>query len=178
MPGCGRHRIQEEGECDETQKDQIWRKRIPLDAVIFSIAIGNVDAHARNYSVLLHSGRPGLASRYDLMSGLAWTEITERHAQDVGGQRRADTFLPGTGDGWRRPPDRPPPPRSGAHLLSRLLKICGASQGRIQLETARSGYGLQEETLCLTHTPSVRRIACHSPTWFSFQKLSGTPASI
>lgn len=59
-----------------------------LDAVIFSIAIGNVDAHAKNYSILLQSGRPELAPLYDLMSGLVWSGITENHAQDVGGQRR------------------------------------------------------------------------------------------
>lgn len=58
-----------------------------LDAVIFNIAIGNVDSHAKNYSILLHPGRPELAPLYDLMSGLAWTNITSNHAQDVGGKR-------------------------------------------------------------------------------------------
>ncbi|WP_296598813.1 type II toxin-antitoxin system HipA family toxin [Phenylobacterium sp.] len=59
-----------------------------LDAVIFNIAIGNVDSHAKNYSVLLGPGRPTLAPLYDLMSGLAWTNITQNHAQDIGGQQR------------------------------------------------------------------------------------------
>lgn len=59
-----------------------------LDAVIFNIAIGNVDSHAKNYSVLLGPDRPTLAPLYDLMSGLAWTNITQNHAQDVGGQQR------------------------------------------------------------------------------------------
>jgi serine/threonine-protein kinase HipA len=59
-----------------------------LDAVIFNIAIGNVDSHAKNYSVLLGPGRPTLAPLYDLMSGLAWANITQNHAQDVGGQQR------------------------------------------------------------------------------------------
>src|SRR5690606_27027817 len=59
-----------------------------LDAVIFNIAIGNVDSHAKNYSVLLQAGRVELAPLYDLMSGLAWANITENHAQSVGGQRR------------------------------------------------------------------------------------------
>lgn len=52
-----------------------------LDAVIFNIAIGNVDWHAKNYSALL-------APLYDLMSDLAWDGITQNHAQEVGGQRR------------------------------------------------------------------------------------------
>lgn len=59
-----------------------------LDAVIFNIAIGNVDSHAKNYSILLKPGRVELAPLYDLMSGLAWANITQNHAQSVGGQRR------------------------------------------------------------------------------------------
>ena len=59
-----------------------------LDAVIFNIAVGNVDSHAKNYSILLEPGSTQLAPLYDLMSGLAWAGITENHAQDVGGQRR------------------------------------------------------------------------------------------
>ena len=59
-----------------------------LDAVIFNIAIGNVDAHAKNYSILLGPGAPQLAPLYDLMSGLAWANITQNHAQAIGGQRR------------------------------------------------------------------------------------------
>ena len=59
-----------------------------LDAVIFNAAIGNVDSHAKNYSILLGPGAPQLAPLYDLMSGLAWTNITQNHAQAIGGQRR------------------------------------------------------------------------------------------
>lgn len=59
-----------------------------LDAVIFNIAIGNVDSHAKNYSILLAPGRCQLAPLYDLMSGLNWPNITQNHAQDVDDQRR------------------------------------------------------------------------------------------
>lgn len=59
-----------------------------LDAAIFNIAIGNVDSHAKNYSVLLEPAGARLAPLYDLMSGLAWDGITQNHAQEVGGQRR------------------------------------------------------------------------------------------
>jgi serine/threonine-protein kinase HipA len=59
-----------------------------LDAVIFNIAIGNVDSHAKNYSILLGPGALQLAPLYDLMSGLAWANITQNHAQAIGGQRR------------------------------------------------------------------------------------------
>lgn len=70
-----------------------------LDAVIFNIAIGNVDSHAKNYSILLGPGAPQLASLYDLMSGLAWTNITQNHAQAIGGQRRGRHIY---GRHWRR----------------------------------------------------------------------------
>lgn len=60
-----------------------------LDAVIFNIAIGNVDSHAKNYSALLSHQGTRLAPLYDLMSGLAWDGITRNHAQAVGGKVRA-----------------------------------------------------------------------------------------
>jgi serine/threonine-protein kinase HipA len=70
-----------------------------LQAVMFNVAIGNVDSHAKNYSVLLPPGRPGLAPLYDLMSGLDWPNITQNHAQDIGGQRRGRHIY---GRHWRR----------------------------------------------------------------------------
>jgi serine/threonine-protein kinase HipA len=70
-----------------------------LDAVIFNVAIGNVDSHAKNYSILLQPGRADLAPLYDLMSGLDWANITPNHAQDIGGQRRGRHIY---GRHWRR----------------------------------------------------------------------------
>lgn len=70
-----------------------------LDAVIFNIAIGNVDSHTKNYSILLGPGAPQLAPLYDLMSGLAWASITQNHAQAIGGQRRGRHIY---GRHWRR----------------------------------------------------------------------------
>lgn len=70
-----------------------------LDAVILNIAIGNVDSHAKNYSILLGPGTPQLAPLYDLMSGLAWPNITQNHAQAIGGGRRGRHIY---GRHWRR----------------------------------------------------------------------------
>jgi serine/threonine-protein kinase HipA len=70
-----------------------------LDAVIFNIAIGNVDSHAKNYSVLLAPRRIELAPLYDLMSGLNWPNITHNHAQAVDDQRRGRHIY---GRHWRR----------------------------------------------------------------------------
>lgn len=70
-----------------------------LDAVIFNIAIGNVDSHAKNYSILLAGQSASLAPLYDLMSGLVWDGITQNHAQEVGGQRRGRHIY---GRHWKR----------------------------------------------------------------------------
>lgn len=70
-----------------------------LDAVIFNVAVGNVDSHAKNYSILLRPAGPEFAPLYDLMSGLAWAGITENHAQAVGGQRRGRYIY---GRHWQR----------------------------------------------------------------------------
>ena len=70
-----------------------------LDAVIFNVAIGNVDSHAKNYSILLGADRAELAPIYDLVSGLTWDNVTQNHAQDIGGQQRGRHVY---GRHWRR----------------------------------------------------------------------------
>lgn len=70
-----------------------------LDAVIFNVAIGNVDSHAKNYSIMLTSGGSRLAPLYDLMSGIEWSGITQNHAQAIGDQRRGRHIY---GKHWRR----------------------------------------------------------------------------
>ncbi len=70
-----------------------------LDAVIFNVAVGNVDSHAKNYSIFLTRRLAALAPLYDLMSGLDWPHITQNHAQDIGGQRRGRHIY---GRHWRR----------------------------------------------------------------------------
>ena len=94
-----------------------------LDAVILNLAIGNVDSHAKNYSILLRPLRPELAPLYDLMSGLDWPNITPNHAQDIGGQRRGRHIY---GRHWRRMADEtglagPATVRRVAALADRVL---------------------------------------------------------
>lgn len=99
-----------------------------LDAVIFNVAIGNVDSHAKNYSLML-SPRLGLAPLYDLMSGLAWPNITQNHAQDIGGQARGRHIY---GRHWRRMADVCG--LSGPGLIRRVASITGRVSA--ELETA------------------------------------------
>lgn len=63
--------------------------RLPLmDAVIYNILICNVDAHAKNYSILIGAGGSAkLAPLYDLTCGEVYPKITKRLAQAVNGRK-------------------------------------------------------------------------------------------
>lgn len=67
-----------------------------LDAVIFNAAIGNVDAHAKNYSILLRPQGPSLAPLYDLMSGLAWAGITQKPGAGYRGSAPGPVYFCGS----------------------------------------------------------------------------------
>ena len=56
------------------------------DALIFNWAIGGTDAHAKNYSLLLHRERVDLAPLYDVASALPYetTEHKLRLAMKIG----------------------------------------------------------------------------------------------
>lgn len=117
-----------------------------LDAVIFNIAVGNVDSHAKNYSILLHPGRAELAPMYDLMSGLAWNGITQNHAQDVGGQRRGRHIL---GRHWRRMAEAAglsaaATVRRVAAITERIVAELPAAREEVAAMPAREGMLLDE----------------------------------
>lgn len=63
--------------------------RLPLmDAVIYNILICNVDAHAKNYSILIGAGGSAkLAPLYDLMCGEIYPKVTKRLSQAVNGRK-------------------------------------------------------------------------------------------
>lgn len=73
--------------------DHLGRARLGpfLDAVAFNVAIGNADAHARNYSVLLRpDGDVDLAPLYDLISTRMWAHLDDEAAQLVAGRFAID----------------------------------------------------------------------------------------
>jgi serine/threonine-protein kinase HipA len=59
-----------------------------LDYVVFNILVGNTDAHAKNYSVLVGENGARLAPIYDVNSVLAWDHVHQRHAQKIAGKSR------------------------------------------------------------------------------------------
>jgi serine/threonine-protein kinase HipA len=112
-----------------------------LDAVIFNVAIGNVDSHAKNYSILLSPKRIGLAPLYDLMSGLDWANITQNHAQEIGGQQRGRHIY---GRHWRRMAEacglsRPGVIRRIDALITRLLAELPATEAEVASMPAGPG---------------------------------------
>lgn len=74
-----------------------------LDAVTFNVLIGNVDAHAKNYSILhLPGGTVRLAPLYDLMCGDPYENVTQNLAMAIGGGRRGDHIYAGNWDAFAR----------------------------------------------------------------------------
>ncbi|MDO8185251.1 type II toxin-antitoxin system HipA family toxin [Conexibacter sp. JD483] len=57
-------------------------------ALIFNWLIGNCDAHAKNYSLLYDAGPATLAPLYDLVSTVAYPQLTTRLAMSIGGATR------------------------------------------------------------------------------------------
>jgi serine/threonine-protein kinase HipA len=55
-----------------------------LDVAIFNLAVGNADAHGKNFSFLLDQEGPRMAPFYDLLSTIHWPELTSRMAMRYG----------------------------------------------------------------------------------------------
>lgn len=70
-----------------------------VDAAIFNLAIGNADAHGKNFSFLLDARGPRLAPLYDLLSTIAWPELSSRLAMRLG---RAGTVEELDCEAWTR----------------------------------------------------------------------------
>jgi serine/threonine-protein kinase HipA len=70
-----------------------------VDALIFNMLIGNADAHGKNYSMLYRSGERRLAPLYDLVSTIAWPELSTRLAMSIGKGKSVNDVSP---DHFRR----------------------------------------------------------------------------
>ena len=61
-----------------------------LDAVIFNLIVGNADAHGKNFSLLYGVKGPYLAPLYDLLSTVAYPNLTSNFAMRIGKRRTLD----------------------------------------------------------------------------------------
>ena len=59
-----------------------------LDGAIVQVLVGNADAHGKNYSLLHRGGGVELAPLYDLLSTVAYPELSPKLAMRVAGRAR------------------------------------------------------------------------------------------
>ena len=65
-----------------------------VDGLIFNMLIGNADAHGKNYSMLYAGGTRRLAPLYDLVSTIAWPELSVRLAMNIGNGKSVNDLNP------------------------------------------------------------------------------------
>lgn len=70
-----------------------------VDAAVFNLAIGNADAHGKNFSFLVQRAGARLAPFYDLLATTMWPELSPRSAMRIGGAGVIDELSPGA---WAR----------------------------------------------------------------------------
>ena len=69
-----------------------------LDAAIIQVLLGNADAHGKNYSLLHRDGRIELAPLYDLLSTVAYPDLSPRFAMRVARRTTLDEMRRGDWD--------------------------------------------------------------------------------
>ncbi|MBB4169307.1 type II toxin-antitoxin system HipA family toxin [Rhizobium sp. BK538] len=69
-----------------------------LDAAIFNLIVGNADAHGKNFSILYDDQGPRMAPLYDLLSTVAYPDLSPKMAMRIG--KRA-TLAEMDADGWQ-----------------------------------------------------------------------------
>ncbi len=70
-----------------------------VDGLIFNVLIGNADAHGKNFSLLYSGGERRLAPYYDLVSTIAWSNLSTNLAMKVGGCKSVNVFTIGD---WKK----------------------------------------------------------------------------
>jgi serine/threonine-protein kinase HipA len=63
-----------------------------INGLIFNVLIGNADAHGKNFSLLYSGGERRLSPFYDLVSTLAWHELSKKLAMKIGGGESVNAF--------------------------------------------------------------------------------------
>lgn len=61
-----------------------------FDYMLFNVLCGNVDAHAKNYSILFEERVQAVAPLYDVMNGDIYNDVTKNLAMKIAGKQRGD----------------------------------------------------------------------------------------
>lgn len=69
-----------------------------LDAAIFNLIVGNVDAHGKNFSILYDDQGPRMAPLYDLLSTVVYPDLSPKMAMRIG---KCATLAEMDADGWQ-----------------------------------------------------------------------------
>lgn len=67
-----------------------------LDAAIFNLIVGNADAHGKNFSLLYQAGTVSLAPLYDLLSTVAYPELSPKLAMKIAKRATLEEIGPET----------------------------------------------------------------------------------
>jgi serine/threonine-protein kinase HipA len=67
-----------------------------LDAAIFNLIVGNADAHGKNFSLLYHTSGVSLAPFYDLLSTVAYTDLSPNLAMKIAKRATIEEIGPST----------------------------------------------------------------------------------
>jgi len=65
-----------------------------LDITVFNVAVGNCDAHAKNFSLLYDGPKPRLAPFYDLLSTADYDHVSNVFAMRINGRRTFEEIRP------------------------------------------------------------------------------------
>ena len=73
-----------------------------LDAAIFTVIVGNADAHGKNFSLLYGPRGVKLAPLYDLLCTVAYPEVQAKFAMKIGKRAMLEEFKPTTWEDFGR----------------------------------------------------------------------------
>lgn len=102
-----------------------------LDAAIFNLIIGNADAHAKNFSLLHKDGAVVLAPLYDLLSTIAYPELSAKLAMKIAKKATLEEIQPRHWDRFAQEVELGAP-----YVHRRVKQLCEAVLA--QLDTADS----------------------------------------
>ena len=98
-----------------------------LDATIFNLIIGNADAHSKNFSLLHAGGGVTLAPLYDLLSTVAYPDLSAKLAMKIAKQSTLEEIQPRHWDAFANDVDLAAP-----YIHRRVKQLCEVTLAQIE----------------------------------------------